>query len=286
MRRFLGHLLLWSWLITLPVTIFGSYWAWQTIDRFWTFAVRFNPAPWRPDLRDYGQTEFRQLARKLYLNFTELAKNDTTLETLHLFVSEASVSKLNARLPQSGFKYVKDRLLTDGRLIKAKIKYRGSFLPHWRYEKKSLRVKTSKGRLYKGIRSFNLQAPKFPEQLNNYLAYRLADVLNLESPKSELVRVFINGKDRGVHLLTEQIKESTLRRNDWMPADLYKGEIQGRDIFRGSKIHDLFSSHAVWDKSAVNNHYEPDSSTPINKLIELMKLEIQKHAYRKSRKVE
>ena len=257
--------------MTLPMVILGCYWGWQTIDRFWTFAVRYNPAPWPTDMRNYGQTEFRQLARQVYLGVTELTRNDTTLETLHLYISEANISELNARLPQSGFKYVKGRLLMDGRLTKAKIKYRGSFQPHWRFEKKSIRVKTSKGRLYKGIRSFNLQAPKFTEQLNNYLAYRLANVLGLVSPISELVRVFINGKDRGVHLLTEQISESTLRRNDWMPADLYRGEILGnKDAFKGSNVNDLFSSHGVWDKVAINNHYDQDSRAPIRKLIELV----------------
>ena len=270
MRRFLAYLFLWSWLITLPVVIFGSYWAWQTIDQFWTFAVRYNPAPFPSALRGYGETEFRQLARTIYLNVTEPTRPHTTLEPLHLYISEANVSKLNARLPHSGFKYVKGRLLIDGHLIKAKIKYRGTMLAHWRFEKKSMRIKTSKKKLYKGIRSFNLQAPKSPEQLNNYLAYRLANAMGLVSPRSELVRVFINGKDRGVHLLTEQINESTLRRNKWMPADLYRGEIRDTDSFEGSNISDLFSSPGVWDKIAVNNHYDSASNAPIRKLIELV----------------
>ncbi|NYT47315.1 MAG: CotH kinase family protein [Candidatus Methanofishera endochildressiae] len=137
-------------------------------------------------------------------------------------------------------RYIKAGLLDNNKLIKAKIRYRGDTIPHWGNEKKSIRVKTSKGQLYQGMRVFNLLAPKFAWQLNNYFSYQLAKRLGLISPKTKLVRVILNNEDRGVHILVEQLREITLRRHHLMPADIYQGEIIGKDKHTDSHISHLF----------------------------------------------
>ena len=87
--------------------------------------------------------------------------------------------------------------------------------------------------------------------------------MGLVAPRTELVRVFINGKDRGVHFLVEQLRETTIRQANLMPGDLYSGEIVGKDRYTDSGVHSLFETPAVWEKIAVNNHYDEDAKAPL-----------------------
>ncbi len=69
--------------------------------------------------------------------------------------------------------------------------------------------------------------------------------MGLPVPRTDLVRLYINGEDRGIHILVEQLEELTLRRAGLMPADIYRGEIVGKDAFTGSGIVSLFDSASV-----------------------------------------
>ena len=148
-----------------------------------------------------------------------------------------------------------------------KVKYRGDFIFHWGFYKKSLRVKTRKQNLYNGMRRFNLIVPNV--QLNNLLGYQLAREMGLIAPKSELVNVIINGKWRGIYVLVEQLEELTLRRHNVMPGDLYAGELLARDRYRGINNR-VFEHPRVWKKISFNNHYPEESHAPLEKFIGIL----------------
>jgi hypothetical protein len=272
MKALARKLLLWSWVISVPVLLIGGYVGYRAIDRFATFALRYDNVPVAFNLDLAIRYEVALIRQRTRAAIQRVSGNDprrTALKTIQLFVSEANLAKLNAQLPHSGFDYVKASLADGGRLLKAKVRYRGDFLYHWAWEKKSLRVKTSKKRLFEGIRSFNLIAPKNTEQLNNFLGYRLAQMMGLLAPRTELTRVILNGQDHGIHLLVEQFNETALRRLGRMPADIYRGEMIAKDIQRDSHVTNLFESAAVWDKVSVNNHYDPASMAPLQRLLSL-----------------
>ncbi len=260
---------IWSWLITFPITICTAVLVCRALDRYYTFGVRYNPAPIEPPLSTYFDYEIDSLLHKLKVIFFE--RKNTKLSEINLFIPHSEIAKLEQHMPQSGFNYVKARMLLNNKLVKAKIKYRGDFLYHWAWNKKSIRVKLNKNKLYNGLRAFNLQAPKQPEQLNNFLGLRLAKLLGLIAPASELVQVNINNENKGIHVLIEQLEEATLRRNKLMPGDIYRGEIVGKDSFKDSGEKSLFESPYIWDKMAINNHYSDDSINPLIKLIGLIK---------------
>ncbi|HIG64169.1 MAG TPA: hypothetical protein EYQ43_00980 [Methyloprofundus sp.] len=269
-KVFLG-VFLWSWLVTLPIALLGAFVSYQAWQHYQTFSVRYDPSPAVTSLSGDVLIEIGSLRRKTLSAIERYINDDwTQLETISLFASQADLSQLNSNLPHSGFQYIKAGLLENNKLIKAKIRYRGDFIPHWGKAKKSIRVKTSKGQLYQGMRVFNLLAPKFTGQLNNYYAYQLAERLGLIAPKTKLIRVILNNEDRGVHILVEQIKEITLRRHHLMPADIYRGEIHGKDNFQDIHISKLFQSASVWDKVAINNHYPPNSKKPLAYLLQLI----------------
>jgi len=274
MKRLLVSLLLWSWLLTIPVTVIGGYWIYRTIDRFYTYGVRYETSVKELELGMIGQYEVNRLAQRVRATISgHFDQRTTELQSVHLFFPESSLSALESHMPQSGFDYVKGRMLIDGKLAKAELKYRGDTFYRWAWDKKSMRIKTSKERLFEGMRSINLLAARSPEQLNNYLSYRLAEVMNLLVPRTKLVRVLINGKDRGIYFLVEQPKEIMLRNQKLMPGDLYRGEMipQTKDHLIGGGLVSLFESAAVWDKVAFNNHYDEASKAPLSHLIQLLR---------------
>jgi hypothetical protein len=273
MRTSFLRLFLWSWTISLPIVIAGTYLTYRGLDRFFTYNVQYHPGKTKElDLDAIARYEISQLVSYVRVKFVKgLSGQETSLKSIHLVVPEANLAKLEAHMPQSGFEYVKGRMIREGRLNKVKIKYRGDTYYRWAWDKKSLRFKTSKKTLFEGVRSVNLLAPRTEEQLNNYLAYRLANMMGILAPRTELIRLFLNGEDRGVHILVEQIKEMTLRNASLMPGDIYRGELIEKDRFGpGAPTDSLFRSAAVWDKVAINNHFAESSKVPLEHLINLI----------------
>jgi len=269
MKRILLVVFLWSWTITLPISVLGGYVAYDALSRFLTFSMRYGAGSLTLSVAaNYTLGILTQSARVgLEQSNTKL----TQFRTVNLFVPEANLAVLESHLPQSGFEYVKGLIINDGRLVKAKFRYRGDFGYHWLWDKKSIRVKVDKDRLFEGIRTFNLLAPKQREQLNSYLGLMLAEQLGLIAPKTELVNVNLNRKSYGIHVFVEQLKEETLRRKHLMPGDVYRGELAGKDAFVDSGAGNLFDSAALWDKVAVNNHYAEEAMAPLAHLLELIR---------------
>jgi len=263
---FLKNLFLWSWLITLPVTLAGGYVLVRTLERTYTFHVRYGG--WTKDLElgSVARYEVGQLANMIRAKFkNNLRPLDTQLERIYLVVPTSNLALLESHMPQSGFEYVEGRILQGNKWQKMKIRYRGDSSYRWAWDKKSIRIKTRKSSLHDGQRLINLLAPRSNEQLNNYFSYLLANQMGLLAPRVNLVRLFLNGEDRGIHTQVEQISELSLRNASFMPGDIYRGELLGMGLFLGSGIpsESLFTTAGVWDKVAVNNHYPSDSQKPI-----------------------
>ena len=269
-RDWAKKIVLWSWLITLPIVVIGGYTLHQTWKRFDTFDVRYTTHRMSIQLRPYLEYQIASVKRKIGSVFTSEA--ETELPIIQLSIERRAFATLEKHMPQSGFEYVKGTLMYEDGPRTVKVRYRGDTDYHWAFLKKSFRVKTKKDDLFQGMRAFNLMAPKFPEQMNNYLGYKLAEQMGLLGPTSSLVRVFVNGQDRGVHVLVEQLEELTLRRNAKMPGDIYRGELFAKDRYRGidELEPNLFKHVGYWDKISINNHYPDASMKPMEALIRLV----------------
>lgn len=272
MRSILTALWRWSWLVTLPVAIVFLYWGSETVKKYAAITVRYDPAPGSPlRLKRAGTMEFLHIARQMEqaISFSPRHTQTSRLKSIHLYVPEPNLAQLNANLPHSGFQYVKGQLFDGRRFQKIKFRYRGDFWPHWARHKKSLRVKTKKAELFEGMRRFNLLAPKFREQLQTDLGNRFASLMGLIAPRTELVSVVLNGKRQGVHVLVEQLDESTLRRHQRMPGDLYVGELVAKDRYAGVNS-EVFEHAGLWEKVAVYNRLPAESRKPMERLIKLL----------------
>lgn len=265
----------WSWVVTLPISLIFGIWFWQTANRYLTFGVRYDAAPFTVSLHRTGAVEFVHLLRNLKLAATANAfsKDDSeSLRNINLFVTESNLNRLDGNLPYSGFEYVDGLIYNEGTFQKIEYRYRGDFIYHWGRHKRSIRVKTKKKNLFEGIRTFNLIAPKSDHMFSNYFGYKLAEKFGLITPISELVNVNLNGENQGVHVLVEQLDELTLRRSRRMPGDLYGGELLGKDAVEGAR-GDIFESPGLWKKIAVNNHYAEESFSPLDRLTSLVNSE-------------
>lgn len=261
---------LWSWVLTLPFVVLGSFVAYKAVDRFDNFMVRYDSAPFgNINLHSSAKYEIEALIHKFRVGLSNF-QHPRSFETIELFIPQANIALLESHMPQSGFEYVNARMVIDKRLVKVKVKYRGDFQQHWAWNKKSWRIKTDKDRLFESIRTFNLQAPKAAEQLNNFLALQLANALHVVAPETRLVELIINRESMGLYVYVEQLREETLRHQNLMPADIYRGELLSKDKFIDSGVRDLFRTSAVWDKMSVNNHYAENSMAPLKRLLELI----------------
>lgn len=258
-----------SWIVTLPIVLVFGLWLRGTITRWEDFTVRHRTSQ-DLSLHTVGQLEKDHILRSAGLTASEWRTGDklaaTGLDTVHLYVKDGSLQRLDSNLPHSGFEYVEGGMFYDGAVQEVDLRYRGDNVYHWGFWKKSWRVKTKRGALYKGMRKFNLVAPRTTEMLNNYLSYRLGAHMGLISPQTELVNVALNGVNQGVFILTEQLEESTIRRHDKMPGDVYSGELVGMDSYQGIE-NKLFDHPGVWSKAAVNNHFAEDAIDPLEALI-------------------
>jgi len=268
-RRRLARIWYRSWILTLPVALVFGLWAVNTHARWSAFAVRHSTSQ-DFSLHAVGALEKDHIVRTAKLAATEWRTGEklaaSGLDTVHLFIQDGSRQRLDASLPHSGFEYVEGGLLNGGEVQEVDLRYRGDNVYHWGYWKKSWRVKTKRDALYKGMRKFNLVAPRSREVLNNHLAHRLAAHMGLIAPYSEVVNVAVNGEFLGVYVLTEQIEETTIRRHGRMPGDVYSGELVGRDIHVGLEGR-LFDHPGVWTKAAVNNHFPEDALDPLEALL-------------------
>ncbi|MDF1839655.1 MAG: CotH kinase family protein, partial [Planctomycetota bacterium] len=271
--RSLNWLWKWSPMCTVPISILFLLWASGTLDRWLQFEVKVSTIE-SLDLRTVGVLEAEHMLRvaqaKTQVLGVQEAVQDSGLRTINLFLADSDRERLNRDLPHSGKEYVPGGMLYGGQYRKVQVRYRGDNVYHWGYWKKSWRIKTKSENLFEGMRKFNLVAPRTVEGVNNFLSLKVAAEMGLIAPKVELVNLLINGKNHGYHILTEQLSESTLRRNRRMPGDMYSGEMVGSDRYSGVP-HELWHSAGTWTKVAVNNHYEETSKAPLEELIQVFK---------------
>ena len=172
MKRILFRIFLWSWMLTVPVTLVGGYLVFRSFDRFATYGMRYNAGDQRElHLSAVGHYELSRMSQRIRAVVSGyLSEKPTELRSIHLFVPESNLSSLESHMPQSGYDYVKARMLIDGKLAKGDLKYRGDTFYRWAWDKKSMRIKTSRQTLFEGLRYVNLLSARSKEQLNNYLS--------------------------------------------------------------------------------------------------------------------
>ena len=192
------------------------------------------------------------------------------LPIVDLYMPEKSQSTLQSNIPINIKKWVPAYFrYPNGEYKDVKARYRGDNLFNWSYQRKSYRVKLKKKNLINAKRVLNYTPLSKADTLTRYLPYFLGKQINLPTPDARLVEFRLNGITHGVYLEYASIDEGFLRRNNFMPVNIYKGEQfhTGRDQFKGVE---LFNNPALWEKSAIFNQRETENFDDIRAMISLI----------------
>lgn len=267
----LGFLWRWSLVVTVPVGVLFSSWTVRTVTQYRHLGIEFESLGDAVDLQRVGGLEADKIIRDIELALRPRGgAPQRGLRAIELFVPESSEAALLSEPPHSGRRYVEASLVyPDGDIHEVKVKFRGDHFWHFANRKKSMRIKAKKKHLFERMRAVNLNAPKMPDQVSGHISLVLARQLGLIAPKSEMVELFVNGENRGVHLLFEQMEEMTLRTSGKMPGDLYSGDVVSRDEYRGLG-NQLFENAGLWEKIAINNHFDPHEYAAMERLVDLL----------------
>ncbi|MFT4541402.1 MAG: parallel beta-helix repeat protein [Planctomycetota bacterium] len=243
----------------LPLTFFSS------LQEFWKINVELPPtahrAIWVEDRVSYFmKRKWSTLGRVLTFNglVDRIPVEDYWADDeIHVDIPSAHMDLLAQDLPISGEEYQKMDIWNNGRFRSARMRYRGNSGWHWLFDKKSLKIRTSKRRLFHGHRTLNFTV-KMP-----YLStvrHDLAQAFGLLAPDSTVVRVFVNNEYYGIERYMEEIDESFLRGKGRLPGDIYKGEsVKATNEYHyGSKGEFLLRSPYIWPKIAVDNTLPED----------------------------
>ncbi len=185
--------------------------------------------------------------------YTQLTTSPIDIETIDipifkLYVRGEKIDKLNSNLPKADYfgithvsrDYVAGNLIYKNITYPSRVRYRGDNYFHWRFPKKSWRIKLSDKKIFNGSNKFNFINPKFDSHMNTQLSYYMADKMSLLSPRSYYVTIFLNDINTGVYYYTDQIDETFLRMKNKLPGDVYYGEIE--DAFNY-----LFNNSDYWE---------------------------------------
>jgi hypothetical protein len=249
-------------IITLPVSILYAIWLTNTLSLYYQ-SNQLLPT-WGMHLKDFNRIGFVEYLKLKNTIISMLGQHQEI--DANILIEEKYLNQLNHNLPESGSEEKKAFLIMDNRITKGKVKLRGDNFYHWLYPYKSWRFKTSKKNLIADTHKLNFIIPKHHATLNNQLSYKLAKELDLLSPESKIINLYINGHFNGIKLMAEQIDESFLRKNNRMPNDIYKGDDIGSKKTLGVTF-DLFETPSVWNKASYNNHYSKNSKFPLEKLL-------------------
>ncbi|MCA8921850.1 MAG: CotH kinase family protein [Planctomycetes bacterium] len=181
--------------------------------------------------------------------------HDSALPTLRLVVGNNTFDAMQHALitgdPElghdpGGTKPYFDAHLFDAKdtLKEVKICMRGQGSWHHTPQKPSLRIKIDKGDVDDGLRYLELSRPEDVLALKNWLPDRIGrEELGLLSDQGQHVRLFVNGKYRGVYLQTMRPGESLALHNGRMPGAFFKGDF--RD--------DLWTNLEAWKLEGENS---------------------------------
>ncbi|KKW40991.1 MAG: hypothetical protein UY87_C0006G0002 [Candidatus Peribacteria bacterium GW2011_GWC2_54_8] len=157
----------------------------------------------------------------------------------------------------------------DGETYKVDIRIRGDRFNHWKYQKKSWRVKFQKDHLLQGMRQVSLIIPEdrgwFAEALNSFRARKLG----LLQPPMRFVQVSLNGSKPLLYLEVEHWTKEMLEKQG-RPGDINFYKTGGVNTSSFDGWDPIFEDMAYWSKFTESVASPHDSYEELAILFSLM----------------
>jgi parallel beta-helix repeat protein len=152
------------------------------------------------------------------------------LTNYYLSVKLNNLDILNKNLPESGKEYVSGYLTVDNKTFPTKLRYRGLEIENWFFPKKSYKLKLKDDLLFNGQNKLNLLATEDPSMIELKFMYDFANKENIMSAKTNYATLFLNSKYHGVYLDVSQLDETFLRKEGYLPGDIFGIDMSNENI--------------------------------------------------------
>lgn len=182
---------------------------------------------------------------------------------------EKEIAKTEVFITDDAKLWVPAKFQADGKEYDVEMRIRGDRFNHWKYRKKSWRIKFPKENLFNGMRQISLIIPEdrawFAEMLNSYRAAKM----ELLQPPMRFTSVSLNDSNPLVYLEVEHWTKEMLEKQG-RPGDINFYKTGGVDTSTFNGWDPIFEDLAYWSKftkSAVSLH---DSYEELDMLFSLM----------------
>ena len=204
--------------------------------------------------------------------------NKKGLKEINLYFDKKFQEKLLINTPKSTKNWQEGfYLLDNNKFKKIMFRHRGDNPKNWLFEKKHFRIKTRKKDQFERHRYYDF----FPFNLEKYISGKIASQIGLITPTYEIVELFINEKSSGIYIQAEYINENFLRRNKFMPVNIYKGEHILTETVLGT-TGDLFNNASIWNKVSIFNKLKKNDKSDLEFFLKLLNdSEVDTYSYKK-----
>jgi hypothetical protein len=143
------------------------------------------------------------------------------------------------------------------------VRYRGDSQIHWAHNKKSFLVEFPDDAFFNGMRRMHLAVPESQYYYVGALNDRRAEKLGVLHSSMSFVRLRLNGQDRGVYLMSEDMGE------EWVEKRGLIGSVLSFDSDAADTKQSVFSEDnlAFWETSSVADQYSLDSVYALRELV-------------------
>jgi hypothetical protein len=198
-------------------------------------------------------TELRLRSAASTLTATELreriANDYESVDTLRLRIDQGAWDRIGSDVGATWGRWIEASIEDAGDVHPVEVRLRGDNSVHWTSEKKSISIKTSRDRLYKGHREliFSLKTV-----LSQHLTNSLAQDFDLLGPRSDVVPLYVNNQYYGIFRFIEPVDESFLRRNERMPGNIFRADAAVRGERFKNMPRAVFQNPYAWERVAEN----------------------------------
>ena len=256
MIKILKEFFFWFILLSLFLLIFFSY---SVIKSDFKLGHQshmvFKPA------HNWSKDYFIIPIKKKFIKF--FSNDKIGLPRIKIYIGENAEKKLLEDTPYSTKDWVNAKINYENDTLKnIKLRYRGDNPENWLFEKKSIRIRFKKNEMIKRQRYFEY----WPLDLQISSSANLAKMAGVNISKIRLVELYINDESDGIFMELERLDENFLRRNKFMPVNLYKGENYNSETKIGLD-RNLYNNSGLWKKNAVFNKKESSDKSDLKKFL-------------------
>ncbi|KAA3602980.1 MAG: hypothetical protein DWQ06_05820, partial [Calditrichaeota bacterium] len=199
----------------------------------------------------------------------------SNLKLFSIWIDSLDLDSLNSNLPESGKCCYKPATLNvDGVVYNIEAKFKGATKDHWLYDMKSWRLKFDDQNLLDSVyKRINLDNPSSIPMFTENLAYEFFREIGLVMPKSEMVRVKLNGKDHGIHHFYSNDREEEFFEANNIPISELYSEVANTGSFQiWSYLGENSASYTQWEKEVTKPNIPANDFTNLINLLRVLNL--------------